>query len=487
MTLKLYNTLTGQVDEFVSQTKGKVTIYTCGPTVYYYPHIGNWAAYIYWDTLVRILMANNYEVIRAMNITDVGHLTSDADEGEDKLEKGAKREGKSAWEIAKFYTDVFLRGMKRLGLITPKYIARATDFIPRQLDMIRVLKEKGYTYQTNDGIYFDTSKFPTYANLAHLDLKGLKAGARVEFNKEKRNATDFALWKFTPAGENRDMEWPTPTDLIDKADNVEPVMGFPGWHIECSAIAKNFLGDTLDIHCGGIDHLPVHHTNEIAQSESANGVKFSNFWLHNNFIKSNGKKISKSLDNIYTLDDIEAKGFSMMDFRMFILQGHYRSEGNFTFENIQSAKNRLHNWRNIAAIRHQIHSKSDDQPNNDRSVALFAASQAVIEAVNNDLGTPDALKIVDEIFSDVINAKLSNINRPALVQLLETIDSVLGLQLISNNTPDISDDAKQIMIQRSLARSQKNWAKSDKLRDQLLSQGIVVRDTAEDSIWEYLN
>lgn len=484
MSLKLHNTLSGKTEKFISQTPGKVLLYTCGPTVYYYPHIGNWAAYIYWDTLVRILMANEFEVIRAMNITDVGHLSSDADEGEDKLEKGAKREGKTAWEIAKFYTDDFLKGMKRLDMIMPKYIARATDFIPRQLEMIRTLKEKGFTYQTADGIYFDTSKFPTYADLAHLDLKGLKAGARIEYNKDKKNITDFALWKFTPIGEKRDMEWATPEDLVE--DTKLTIMGFPGWHIECSAIAKNFLGDTLDIHCGGIDHLPVHHTNEIAQSESANGVRFSNFWMHNNFIKSDGTKMSKSLGNVYTLDDIEAKGFSMMDFRMLILQGHYRNEGNFTFDNLDAAKNRLRNWRNVAAIRHQIHGNSQHKDDDNGPLSIYSSSMAVIESVNNDLNTPDALKIIDDTFTKISSAKLCDIDRSAFIQLLETIDSVLGLQLIKT-TPDISDDAKQILIQRNIARGQKDWAQSDKLRDQLLDSGIVVKDTATGSIWEYQN
>ena len=481
MIIKLYNTLTGEIDEFVSQKLNQATIYTCGPTVYNFAHIGNWAAYIYWDVLVRMLAINNYEVIRAMNITDVGHLTSDADEGDDKLEKGAVREGKTAWEVARYYTDDFLRGMKRLNLVIPKYIARATDFVPRQLDMIRVLKQKGMTYQTSDGIYFDTSKFPTYADFAHLDLKGLRAGARIEYNKEKRNITDFALWKFTPIGKKRDMEWPTPQDLIDPSDNTGIVMGFPGWHIECSAIAKNFLGDTLDIHCGGIDHIPVHHTNEIAQSESANGARFSNYWLHNNFLKSDGKKMSKSLGNCYLLDDIESKGFSMMDFRMFVLQGHYRSEGNFTFENLQSAKNRLNNWRNVAAIRHQIHGKFE---NCDKPISLLAASNAIVEAVNNDLGTPDALRIIDDVFSDILSAKLENIDRAALVQLLETIDSLLGIQLISS-TPDISDETKQMLLQRNMARGQKDWKLSDEIRDQLQKQGIILRDTSEQTIWEY--
>jgi len=493
MTLKFHNTLTGQTDEFVSQTENKVLLYTCGPTVYDYPHIGNWSAYIYWDILVRILIANNYDVIRVMNVTDVGHLTSDADEGEDKLEKGARREGKTAWEIAAFYTEDFMNGMKRLGLITPQHIAKATDYIPQQLDLVRKLKEKGFTYQIDDGIYFDTSKFPKYADFAHLNLDALKAGARVEFNPEKRNHSDFALWKFTPAGEKRDMEWETPQDLLDKSNHLPstnyqlPLMGFPGWHLECSAIAMSILGNTLDIHTGGIDLIPVHHTNEIAQSEAATGVRFSNYWLHNNHLKVNGTKISKSLGNGYTLNDLEKKGFSPIDYRMFVLQSNYRSEGNFTFENLQSAKNRLHNWRNIAAIRHQIHDTiQDDSEKNkdDKTISLYATSQAIIETLDNDLDTPAALKIIDDAFSRVIDSNLVNINRQAFIQLLETIDSSLGLQLI-DSTPDISDEAKQIILERNQARNQKDWKKSDELRNQLLSMKIIIRDTDKESVWEY--
>lgn len=475
MTLKFHNTPTGQTDEFMSQVENKVSLYTCGPTVYSYPHIGNWAAYIYWDILVRILIANNYEVNRVMNITDVGHLVSDADEGEDKLEKSARLEGKNAWEIAQFYTNDFLDGIKRLGLIYPQHIAKATDYIPQQLNLVRVLKEKGFTYQINDGIYFDTSKFPKYADFANLDLKEQKAGARVEFNPEKRNHSDFALWKFTPDGGKRDMEWETPTDLLEGERKNR--MGFPGWHLECSAIALNILGDTIDIHTGGIDHLPIHHTNEIAQSEAATGVRFSNYWLHNNFLKVNGTKISKSLGNIYSLNDIEAKGFSLLDFRMFVLQGNYRNESNFTFDNLQAAKNRLNNWRNIAVIRHQIH-------DTDKTVSLYASSQAIIEAIDDDLGTPEALRIIDKALSQIANASLDTIDRQAFVQLLETIDATLGLQIV-DTTPDISDESKRILIERNQARSQKDWKRSDMLRDQLLSSGIVIRDNESSSVWEY--
>jgi len=363
MTLALHNTLTKKTEDFTPANNNAVSLYTCGPTVYNYLHVGNWAAYIYWDTLVRALAANGYEVNRVMNITDVGHLVSDADEGEDKLEKGARREGKTAWEIAELYTEDFMTGMEKLGLILPTHIARATDFIPQQLDLVRILKEKGFTYQIEDGIYFDTSLFPSYATFAGLDLEAQKAGARIEFNPEKRNPSDFALWKFTPKDEVRDMEWDTPSDLLDSGARK----GFPGWHLECSAIAMSILGPTIDIHTGGIDHIPVHHTNEIAQSESASGKQFAHFWLHNNHIKSEGTKISKSLGNGYTLQDLKEKGFDPLDYRMFVLQSQYSNEGNFTFENLQAAKNRRHHWRNAAALRHQTHDtlssdhiKSDD-------------------------------------------------------------------------------------------------------------------------------
>ncbi len=512
MTLKFHNTLTGRVDEFVSQTTNKVLIYSCGPTVYDSLHIGNWASYIYWDTLVRILMANNYEITRVINITDVGHLTSDADDGEDKLEKGAKREGKTSWEIAKIYTNDFIIGMEKFGMIKPQYIAKATDYIPDQINLIRKLKDKGYTYQINDGIYFDTSKFPTYADFAHIDINAQRAGARIEFNPEKRNSSDFALWKFTPTDTKRDMEWVTPGDLVDYGlsiidysklqshSSIEPnphnpksiihnlpTMGFPGWHLECSAIAMNILGNTLDIHTGGIDHIPVHHTNEIAQSEAATGVRFSNYWLHNNFLKVDGTKISKSLGNGYTISDLHEKNFSPLDFRMFILQGHYKSEGNFTFDALTSAKNRLHNWRNIAAFRHQTHDtiQNDEEKNQtNKIIPSYATPQAIIEAIDNDLGTPEALKIIDDTFSDILSTQLKNVNQQSLMQIIETIDNLLGLQLIES-TPDISDDNKRVIIERNTARDQKDWAKADELRNQLLGSGIILRDSDSQSVWEY--
>lgn len=495
MTLQLHNTLTKRTDTFVSQAPSIVKLYTCGPTVYNYLHVGNWAAYVYWDTLVRTLQANDYTIERVMNITDVGHLTSDEDEGEDKLQKGARREGKTAWEVARFYGDDFLQGMERLNLLTPQHITKATDYIPQQLELVRTLKQKGYTYQIDDGIYFDTSTFPTYADFAGLDLDAQKAGARVEYNDQKRNPSDFALWKFSPAGEQRDMEWETPQDLVDgseyivdgKTHNRLPKMGFPGWHLECSAMAMSILGPTLDIHTGGIDHIPVHHTDEIAQSEAATSQRFSNYWLHNNHLKVDGTKISKSLGNGYTLDDLEARGFSPLDYRLFVLQSHYRSEGNFTFENLTAAKNRLANWRNVAALRHQTHDTLVDDSqkgSDDKTVSLYATSQAIIEALNDDLGTPQALAIIDDAFSRLHSASLDDIHQRPFVTLLETIDATLGLDLLGT-TPDISDEAKQLILERQRARETKEWLRSDALRDELLTRGVAVRDTVRGTIWEY--
>lgn len=476
--MKLHNTLTKQTEEFTSHEPGKVKLYTCGPTVYNYLTVGNWFGYIMWDVLVRTLQANGYEVTRVMNITDVGHLVSDADDGEDKLEKGAKRDGKTAWEVAEYYGNDFIEGMKKLGLIMPEYITKATKYIPQQLELVHTLKDKGYTYQIDDGIYFDTSKFPTYADFAGLDLQAQKAGARVAFNDEKRNASDFALWKFTPTGEKRDMEWSTPANLTDEGTERP---GFPGWHLECSAMAMSILGDTLDIHGGGIDHIPVHHTNEIAQSEAATGKRFSNYWVHNNHLKVDGTKISKSLGNGYTLQDLAERGYSPMDYRMFALQGQYRNEGNFTFDNLTAAQNRLKHWRNVAALRHQTHDSLHEHNEMDPSPAAIGA---IREALSDDLNTPEALRIVDETFSDIEARGFDHINHHTLTELLEAIDDMLGLQLL-DTTPDISDEQKRFILKRRQAREAKDWAHSDELRDRLAAEGITVRDTAHHAIWEY--
>lgn len=543
--LKLHNTLTRNLDAFTPLTEGKVTLYTCGPTVYDYPHVGNWASFIYWDILVRTLIASGYTVERVMNLTDVGHLVSDADEGEDKLEKGARREGKTAWEVAEFYAEDFLAGMEKLGLLPPEHLVRATDFITQQLDLIRILKEKGFTYQTHDGIYFDTSKFPSYAEFAHLDLEAQKAGARVEANDEKRQPWDFALWKFTEPGVTRDMQWETPDDLLElppknqeygvgsmgygkeagsdratkfdetsaalsapdggsrddrreavsadfggesmtESGDNDVIYGFPGWHLECSAMAMSILGPTIDIHTGGIDHIPVHHTNEIAQSEAASGARFAHVWLHNNHLKIDGGKISKSLGNGYTLQNLEERGYSPLDLRMLILQSQYTNEGNFTFDNLTAAQNRLASWRSYTELRHQIHDRLDgDEKKNDNSedyLSLQTASGAVREALQNNLNTPEALRIIDEAFGKLDNRSLSTIHRHGLVGFLETIDELLGLQLL-DTTPDINDAMKRLILQRQRARETQDWAESDRLRDELEKSGITLRDAKNETIW----
>ncbi len=492
MTVKLFNTASTKLEDFKSIDENRVSLYTCGPTVYDYPHIGNWFGYVAWDTLIRLLTHEGYEVDRVINITDVGHLTGDnegdADTGEDKLAKKAAKDSKSAWEIAEFFTQDFINQMNNLNMIKPNRIAKATEYIEQQLELIRMLKEKNYTYQISDGIYFDISKFPRYADFAKLDLEALRAGARVKFNTEKRNHSDFALWKFSPKDEKRDMEWSTPNDILDSPDEDSAVMGFPGWHLECSAIVMATLGETIDIHTGGIDHIPVHHTNEIAQSEAATDKKFSNFWLHNNHIKSNSTKLSKSLGNGYSLQDLKKLGFNTLDYRMFAIQSHYRSEANFSIDNLQAAHNRLHNWRNIAALRHQTHDtidNDDDKDNDETKISLYATSEAIVESLENDLDTPAALTIIDEAFSKLVKARPSNIHQHSLIQLLETIDELLGLNLIKT-TPDIDDDTKRDIIHRQHVRANQDWKESDKIRTNIEKSGITIRDTAHGPIWEYL-
>lgn len=468
--MRFYNTPDKQIKEFIPQDPQDVKLYTCGPTVYAEPHIGNWAAFIYWDILVRTLEANDFKVRRTMNITDVGHLVSDEDEGEDKLEKGAQRESKTAWEIADYYTETFLKGMAELDLISPQNLSRATDFIPEQINIIKDLQAKGLTYEISDGIYFDTSKFKQYADFAHLDLEKLKAGARVSFNPEKRNLSDFALWKWSPEGKNRDMQW-----------EFNGRMGFPGWHLECSAIALSTLGGTLDIHTGGIDHIPIHHTDEIAQSESYTGQKFSNYWLHANFITVEGRKISKSLNNGYTLEDLRSKGYSPLDYKMLTLQSSYQTESDFSFEALLAAQSRLKNWQNVAALRWQISSLTTQEQAN--QIPSLAAKKAILDIINNNLDTPKTLAMIDEVFTKIQSTPKNKLSRTNLVELIEFIDQLLGLNL--SEVSDINDSQKKLILSREQARADKDWQLSDEIRDKLMADNIILRDTPSGTIWEY--
>lgn len=449
--MKLYNTLSRQIEELVPLEDKKVKIYSCGLTVYSQPHIGNWLGYIYWDVLVRTLRAEGYDVERTQNITDVGHLTSDDDNGEDKMEKGARREGITAWDVAAKYIAVADTESALLGLTPPEHLVRATAMIDEQIAFAKVLEDKGFLYRIDgDGMYFDTSKLTDYGKLARLDIEGLEAGARVSV-EGKRNITDFAVWKFSPADAKRDMEWDSPWGK-----------GFPGWHLECSVIARETLGDQIDIHTGGIDHIPVHHTNEIAQTEAVTGKRFSRFWAHVNHIKSDGQKMSKSLGNIYTLEDIEAKGYDMDAFRMFALGKHYRTEGNFTWENLDAAANRLKHWQEVADLHWQRPESSQKVPE-------------LLVPLSDDLNTNEALMLVDTYFSTV-EAEGTAPTEDFLVH----INQLLGINL---QKPDIDDVVRQLIAKREQARSEKDWAKSDALREQLTEQGIGLRDTSTGAIW----
>lgn len=471
--IQLYNTPERQKVGFKPQLDNRVSLYTCGPTVYGDLTIGNWTTYIRWDLLVRLLIAHGFNVERVMNITDVGHLTSDADTGEDKMEKGARRDNISAWEVSKRYTNSFVKGMDQLNMIQPTHMVKATQYIDKQIELIKTLEAKGHTYQTSDGIYFDTSTFPSYAEFANLHLDELKAGARVEQNNEKRSATDFALWKFSPHDRQRDMEWDSPWGV-----------GFPGWHIECSAIAMDLLGQTIDIHTGGIDHIPVHHTNEIAQSQSATGKTFVNYWLHANFLLVNGTKISKSLGNGYTLEDLWEKGYSANDFRMFVLQSHYRSQSNFTWANLDGARNRLNTWMEVAELRWQLHDTTTDDEDksiSDISLRVRHAKADILAALDNDLGSPEALRIIESVFDDIV-AQRNNLQQDVLIDLLDFIESITGFDILST-TPDIDEDAKLLLVERVRARDNKDYQLSDQLRQQLGQKGIDLRDDVHGQVW----
>lgn len=464
--MNLYNTLTRHIDEVQPLNPPEVTVYTCGPTVYDYTHIGHWFTYVRADTLIRALKVAGYKPLWVMNITDVGHLVSDADEGEDKLEKGAKREGKTAWEVAEFYTRDFIAGAKILNLLAPDHLVKATSHIPEQIGLIQKLEAKGYTYVIDDGVYYDTSKFKGYAAFARLDLDEQQAGARVSFNPQKRGPADFALWKFSPTDHQRDMEWDSPWGK-----------GFPGWHIECSAMSMKYLGETLDIHTGGIDHVPVHHTNEIAQSEAATGQRFANHWMHSNHVMVNGEKISKSLGNGIRLQEILDKGISPEAIRLHILESHYRSQSKFSWDSLEAARNRLKRFQAWADL--QFQTKPHDDLKKPLATAHFRTR--ILGLVTNDLDTPGLLAELEAVIDQTEAEALTESLREDFVSLLGIIDEVLGLNL--QQRQDISQEQKQLIADRNVARQTHDWAKSDKLRDQLSGQGIGLRDTGHDAIW----
>lgn len=467
--MNLYNTLTRTIEPVQPQHAPEVTVYTCGPTVYDYAHIGHWFNYIRMDMLIRTLKASGLKPKWVMNITDVGHLTSDADEGEDKLEKGAKREGKTAWEVAEFYTADFLECTKLLNMLTPAPIVKATDHIAEQISLIEQLEKKGFTYVIDDGVYYDTAKFPHYADFAQLDLDEQQAGARVNVNPQKHNQSDFALWKFSPQDTTRDMEWDSPWGK-----------GFPGWHIECSAMSMKYLGDTLDIHTGGIDHIPVHHTNEIAQSEAATGKRFANHWLHSNHVMVDGQKISKSLGNGIRLQTIVERGFTPETVRLHVLESHYRSQAKFSWDNLEAARNRLQDLQAMAVLRFQVREHASDGT----SFSFQDVGTQLANILSEDLNTPAALAYLSEVATQISEVLLWRKSLPYFEHMLTQLDEILGLKL--GEVSDISADQKHLIAEREAARNKKDWQAADTVREELIHQNIGLRDTDQGVIWYWL-
>lgn len=494
--MKLTNTLTRQKEEFKPQNEKEVLVYTCGPTVYLDPHIGNWRGFIFYDTLVRTLKIAGYNVKHVLNITDVGHLTSDADEGEDKLQAAAAKQRKTAWDIARHYTDVFFSGVNDLNITMPTHTPKATDHIQEQIELIKTLEKKGYTYQTSDGVYFDTSKVNDYGKLAgKTQIDETLAESRIQTNQEKKHPADFALWKFSPQDKKRDMQWwapwpqqdPStdekhpvgmPINLSSDAEQGEAVKGswgFPGWHLECSALALKFLSETLDIHAGGIDHIPIHHTNEIAQSESATGKAFANYWLHNEFMMVEGKKMSKSLGNIYTLEDIKKRGYSALDFRLLVLQSHYRKEMNFTWQSLDEAKNFLSDL--YRATDRQF------QPIGDNAIEFAGYKKLVEKSLFDDLNTAGSIFDANHglhSLADKVNSTAFN-NTKDFKELLVFLDSAFGLNLADRE--DISEEQKQLIAQRGTLRAASQYGEADKIRDLLKSQDIELEDAPFGTVW----
>ena len=488
--LKLYNTMSRQVEEFQPFHPPKVGLYACGPTVYDYTHLGHLRKYVMDDVLVRLLKKLGYKVTFVRNVTDVGHLVSDNDEGEDKIEKGSRKYQLSAWELAKKFEDYFNYSMKQMNNLEPDVVCRATEHISEQLEMVKTLEKKGYTYTVlNDGVYFDTSKLPDYGKLARLDLNKLKEGARVTKLAGKKNPTDFALWKFEKPGQKRQMVWESPWAK----------RSFPGWHIECSAMSTKYLGEQFDIHTGGIDHIPVHHTNEIAQAEAAFEKKpFVKYWVHHNFLLVEGKKMSKSLGNFYTIDDIVKRGFHPMALRLLFLTSHYRSELDFYFDNLAGLQKALQKL--VKSIdKWRIESGKEKTDRLEVIVATYSLSerakkyyQQFWQKMTADLNTPEATAVMWQVAKDESLAPAEKLS------LLADFDQVLGLDLLKLKpeelelTPmlkldELPAEVVELIAQRQSARQTKNWPEADRIRNKLKALGYLVEDTDQGQQIKKLN
>lgn len=460
--IKLYNTKTRSLELFTPIKEGEVSIYSCGPTVYHYAHIGNLRAYVFADVLRRMFVSNEYTVKHIINITDVGHLVGDGNDGQDKLEKGAAREGKTVKEIAEFYTRAFMKDLESLNIPTKEYqFPRAADIenIVAQISLIEILESKGYAYKISDGIYFDTSKFKAYGDFAHLDIEGLRSGARVEENSEKKNITDFALWKFSPKHEQRQMEWDSKWGK-----------GFPGWHIECSAMSMKYLGKHFDIHTGGVDHIPVHHTNEIAQSECANddGKSCVNCWMHVNFLNDTTGKMAKSNDDFLTLETLINKEtkekYNPMVYRYFLLMTHYRKEINFSYIALDAAA--VAYERLSAFIFHRRnHQGNISTP----YMNLFKQNLA------NDLNTAEAVATMWGMLRD--DTLSEGDKYTTLIEMNNLLG--LGLEHAQEKIIVIPEEVQRLLDLRKVARDTKNFTESDRLRDEIATHGFAVQDGAE--------
>ncbi|MDP1729091.1 MAG: cysteine--tRNA ligase [archaeon] len=448
MVLKLYNTLTRKKETFKPINKGKVGLYECGPTVYSYPHIGNMLRYIFGDILTRVLIYDGYRVKRVMNVTDVGHLTSDSDTGDDKMEKAASKEGKTASDIANFYWIAFKEDFNKLNIKSPDIWCKATEHIKEQIAMIKILEKKGFTYKTSDGIYFDTSKLKNYGKLSLLQKENIKAGARINLG-DKRNNTDFALWKFSEKPGVRQQEWPSPWRV-----------GFPGWHIECSAMSSKYLGEHFDIHTGGIDNMFPHHENEIAQSETASGKKFVNYWLHNNFLSVKGEKVSKSKGGLYTISELEELGYKPLHYRYMCLLAHYKSSLDFSLELLNAAKNGYESLKNRIEL---IDNKSVGE-NAKNYLDDFQKS------IDNDLDMPKALQVLQALLKD------EKVSGKAKLDAIEKMDSVFGLDLLKKEKIDVSSEVKKLAEERWTAKKNKDFKKADELRQKVLKLGFTIND-----------
>ena len=459
MELKLYNTFTRQKEEFRPLEGNKVRIYTCGPTVYSFAHIGNFRAYVFMDTLRRVFKYNGYELKHVMNITDVGHLESDADDGEDKMEKAARKENKNPYEIAAFYEDIFFRDMERLNIDKPEIIAKATEHIKEMLEFVQKLIKNGYAYETSKGIYFDISKLDKYPVLSNRKLDDQIAGARVDVDTEKRNPYDFALWIKAP--EAHIMKWESPWGL-----------SYPGWHIECSAMGRKYLGDEFDIHTGGVDHIPTHHENEIAQSKGCTGKVPAKRWMHVEFLQVDGGKMSKSLGNTYTLDQLQEKGIEPLAYKLFCYTAHYRTKLNFTFEGAESSQKALNRLRDGYLKHLGSKEKVDDSE-------IESYKKRFIEAINDDLNMPLAMGIVWEVVRNEVKSY-------KFAELLIEFDKVLGLDIQNSKkyienieNTELPEEINTLLEQRKIARNNKDWAESDRIRDELKEKGYIVKDTKE--------